>query len=342
MNKEKNENLKKLLIDISILNKNKVPLDVKGNKINILKFEIENEEYLEALLNAMERNTTFTGSLTIISTKFKEIFGVKIVKIIKNNCISSLTIWNRNLPFSDRIAVQIGEALSTNTTLINLNIFLNVENISPIYLLKFLENYNSKLESISFLKIGTKLFNCFSEFLNKKSHLKKVIFFFEPLKEVNLLYEKEISDECLRNLADKIQNCSNITETSVISLEEKYEEDINEKLLNDINTINQTLKFACEIIKKEKEDEIFTEKEFKNQNQFIDNIIETLDREEGKKKKNSIVSVRSYLDRAIGELLNQALYDLDIQRETYPEKKDLFTAKGSIKFVAQYLLDNKH
>ena len=57
--------------------------------------------------------------------------------------------------------------------------------------------------------------------------------------------------------------------------------------------------------------------------------------------QNNIVSVRSYLDRVIGESLNQALYDLEVQRERSPDKKELFTANGSIKFISQYLLDHK-
>ena len=73
----------------------------------------------------------------------------------------------------------------------------------------------------------------------------------------------------------------------------------------------------------------------------INSILEKIDRKEGKELKNSIVSIRSYLDRAIGESLNQALYDLEVQRERFPEKKELFTAKGSIRYVAQYLLNNK-
>ena len=52
-------------------------------------------------------------------------------------------------------------------------------------------------------------------------------------------------------------------------------------------------------------------------------------------------SVRSYLDRVIGESLNQALYDLEVQRERRPDKTELFTANGSIKFISQYLLDHK-
>ena len=69
-------------------------------------------------------------------------------------------------------------------------------------------------------------------------------------------------------------------------------------------------------------------------NKKIDAIIETIDRGEGKEKKHSIVSVRSYIDRAIGELLNQALYDLDVQRERNPDNMELFSAKGSHRIVA--------
>jgi hypothetical protein len=57
------------------------------------------------------------------------------------------------------------------------------------------------------------------------------------------------------------------------------------------------------------------------------------------KEKNSIVSIRSYLNRTIGELLNKALYELDIQRERHPEDLELRTAKGSIKFIAKYLIE---
>ena len=55
--------------------------------------------------------------------------------------------------------------------------------------------------------------------------------------------------------------------------------------------------------------------------------------------KNSIISVRSYLNRTIGELLNNALYELEIQRERNPDKDELFTAKGSIKFIAKFLME---
>jgi len=55
--------------------------------------------------------------------------------------------------------------------------------------------------------------------------------------------------------------------------------------------------------------------------------------------KNSVVSVRSYLQKTIGELLNNALYELEIRRERYSNDQDLFTAKGSIRFIANFLIN---
>lgn len=62
---------------------------------------------------------------------------------------------------------------------------------------------------------------------------------------------------------------------------------------------------------------------------------------EDKKIKNSIISVRSYLNRTIGELLNNALYELEIKRERNPENEELFTAHGSIRFIADFLQNPK-
>lgn len=332
---------KKLLHCISILKQNKVPLDSKGEEAMSLKFEIEDYENLSLLLDALEQNDTFKGNLSIYSSKFKDINGLTIANIIKKNKISSLTIWNRNCPFSDRIACNIGDALESNTSLKHLMVFLEIDDISPIHIIKFLSNPQSNLATLGYLKVTQKMFETVTQFLNKNSVLNRLLFYYEPLKEVNLLYQKEISDDIKDELAHKIENDSNITEVNIIPLEEKFIPDINEKLTNDIDIINKTLQFSCEIVKKEKDSQIFIDKIFSAQNKVIDSILEKIDRKEGKELKNSIVSVRSYLDRAIGESLNQALYDLEVQRERFPEKKELFTAKGSIRYVAQYLLNNK-
>lgn len=68
---------------------------------------------------------------------------------------------------------------------------------------------------------------------------------------------------------------------------------------------------------------------------------ENLNNIEDKKIKNSIISVRSYLNRTIGELLNNALYELEIKRERNPENEELFTANGSIRFISDFLQNPK-
>ena len=333
--------LEYLMHDVRILAKNHIPLDIKGNFPNILKFEIDDVNHLTELLDAMEANNTFKGTLIIVSKRFTDNLGLKIAKIISNNSLSSIKIKNPNKPFSDRVACAIGDALEKNTSLIKFGCFLDVGENSPVHLIKFLTNPNSKLRALKHLKITKKLFETFSQFLNKGSKLNKIKFYYEPLKEVNLLYKKEIEQDVLDNLANKIETNSYIYKVKIIPNPPEFKEDINEQLVKDIQVISETLQFSASIVEKRKLSELNTDKKFLEQNRFIDNILEKIDREEGKKNQNAIVSIRSYLDRVIGESLNQALYDLEVQRERAPDKKELFTANGSIKFIAQYLLDHK-
>ena len=330
-----------LMHDVKILADNKIPLDIKGNQPNSLLFQIDDIEHLTELLDAMEKNNTFKGNLEIISNKFTDNLGLKLAKIILNNSLRSIRINNKNKPFSDRVACVIGDALEKNISLEIFSCYLDVGDISPVHIIKFLTNPNSKLKMLGYLKITKKLFETFSQYLNKGSKLKILNFYYNPLKEVNLLYKKEIEQDVLDNLANKIETNSYIFDVNVIPNPSEFQKDINEKLTKDIQEIIETLKFSASIVEKRQKSVLDTDKKFKEQNKFIDDILEKIDREEGKKKQNYIVSVRTYLDRVIGESLNQALYDLEVQRERFPDKKELFTAKGSIRYVAQYLLNNK-
>ena len=330
-----------LMHDVKILADNKIPLDIKGNQPNSLLFQIDDIEHLTELLDAMEKNNTFKGNLEIISNKFTDNLGLKLAKIILNNSLRSIRINNKNKPFSDRVACVIGDALEKNISLEIFSCYLDVGDISPVHIIKFLTNPNSKLKMLGYLKITKKLFETFSQYLNKGSKLKILNFYYEPLKEVNLLYKKEIEQDVLDNLANKIETNSYIFDVNVIPNPSEFQKDINEKLTKDIQEIIETLKFSASIVEKRQKSVLDTDKKFKEQNKFIDDILEKIDREEGKKKQNYIVSVRTYLDRVIGESLNQALYDLEVQRERAPDKKELFTATGSIKFIAQSLLDHK-
>ena len=338
---EEEKKLDMLKRDIQILAENKIPLDIKGNEPNSLYFEIDNPEHLNDLLNALEKNNTFRGILEIKSKKFTDNLGLKLAKIISNNSIRQLIIDNDNKPFSDRVACMIGDALENNTSLDKFLCFLDVGEISPVHLIKFLTNPKSRLRVFGKLKITKKLFETFSEYLNKGSRLNVLKFYYKPLEEVDLLYKKEIEQNVLDNLSNKIQTDSYIVDVEVSPNPENYQKDINEQLVKDMDEILKTLKFSAEIVGNKQKSILNTDKQFLEQNKFIDNILEKIDRQEGKNGQNNIVSVRSYLDRVIGESLNQALYDLEVQRERRPDKKELFTANGSIKFISQYLLDHK-
>ena len=340
-NTSNEKRIEALIHDVNILAENRIPLDIKGNQPNSLEFQIEDIQHLNELLEAMEKNNTFKGNLKINSNKFTDNLGLKLAKIISNNSLSSISIDNHNKPFSDRVASVIGDALENNTSLESFLCYFEVGDIAPIHLIKFLTNPNSNLKVLGYLKITKKLFETFSQYINKGSKLRALYFYYEPLNQVNLLYKKEIDQDILNNLANKIETNSYIVKINVFPNPKEFEKDINEKLTKDIEEIVKTLQFSANIVDKKGKSVLNTDQKFSEQNNFIDNILEKIDREEGKEKQNNIVSVRSYLDRVIGESLNQALYDLEVQRERAPEKKELFTAKGSIKFIAQYLLDHK-
>ena len=191
-NKSVERRIEALMHDVKILAENKIPLDIKGNQPNSLLFQIDDVEHLTELLLAMEKNNTFKGNLQIISNKFTDNLGLKLAKIISNNSLRSLSINNKNKPFSDRVACVIGDALEKNTSLEQFLCYLDIGDIAPVHLIKFLTNPNSKLKIFGYLKITKKLFETLSQYLNKGSKLKVLNFYYEPLKQVNLLYKKEI------------------------------------------------------------------------------------------------------------------------------------------------------
>ena len=62
---------------------------------NLMKFTLDDIAHLTELLDAMEKNTTFKGTLIIISQKFNDNLGLKVAKIISNNSLRSLRINNK-------------------------------------------------------------------------------------------------------------------------------------------------------------------------------------------------------------------------------------------------------
>ena len=177
-----------ILDQIKVLYENKVPKNHKGDFLTKLSFNIEEYELLENFLDALINNSTFKGELFLKSTKFDDKLGYKISKIISNDNLTYLKIDNHTFPFTDKIALKIGDALKNNTNLKSLDVFLNIDNYSPDHLIQFLVNERSSLERLSFLKLNKKFFDIFANYLNKESKLKVIGFYFEPLESHDLLY----------------------------------------------------------------------------------------------------------------------------------------------------------
>ena len=72
------------------------------------------------------------------------------------------------------------------------------------------------------------MFQTVTELINSENCcLKQFLFYYESLRKVNMLYEKEITEDTLNQLTSKIENDSNLIDVKIIPLEEKFIEDIN-------------------------------------------------------------------------------------------------------------------
>ena len=91
---------------------------------------------------------------------------------------------NENKPFSDRVACIIGDSLENNTSLEQFICYLDIGEIAPVHLIKFLTNTKSRLRVLGHLKITKKLFETFSEYLNKGSRLNSLNFYYYARKRI--------------------------------------------------------------------------------------------------------------------------------------------------------------
>ncbi len=188
-----------ILEQIKVLNQNKVPKNHKGDFLTKLSFNIVEYELLDCLLDALINNDNFKGELFIKSNKFDDKLGFKISKIISNDNLTYIKIDNQTYPFTDKIALKIGDALKNNTNLKSLEIFLNIDDYSPDHIIQFLVNERSSLEKLSFLKLNKKFFDVLANYVNKESKLKIIGFYFEPLEFHDLLYGNFIYIDFLKN-----------------------------------------------------------------------------------------------------------------------------------------------
>jgi hypothetical protein len=262
-----------VLEHINLFKNNKNPLNAKGDPLVLLFYIIDNSSVLHNFFDVLIENSSYKGSIKVSSKFFDDTIGYKIAKVIERNNLSSLIIENREKPFSDRVAKLIGDALEFNKNLVTLEVFMKVEELSPIHLCKFLQNPESNLENLYNLKLNKNLFESFSLYLTKNSKLKNLGFYYEPLQYVDLLYEPEIDKESYHKLADKIQNHSHITSVEIIPLFDNFDREINEKLYDYIKELSETLKFSCNINRKDLSSFMNIEATYEEENNKMKNIM---------------------------------------------------------------------
>ena len=70
---------------------------------------------------------------------------------------------------------------------------------------------------------------------------------------------------------------------------------------------------------------------------MIQNILQLIeDKEQGQKK----MPVRKFFNNTFGTILNDAIFALKKKQSKEPENLEIFTKKGSVKFVGLYIMEN--
>lgn len=167
---------------IKTISANLLLKDDKGNNIDTIEVNLTSSEQVEVLLLSFTKNTEFKGSLIISSEQWNDNICILIANLINVSKISKLIINNKCHPFSDKVSSLFARYLITNTYLRSLNIYLNIGKYSSHLITELLSNSNSNLTELGYLKISNELLHHFSKNSTKLSNLKKIIFYFEPLK----------------------------------------------------------------------------------------------------------------------------------------------------------------
>lgn len=66
------------------------------------------------------------------------------------------------------------------------------------------------------------------------------------------------------------------------------------------------------------------------------NNIETL----GMSGKIQKMPVKKYVENTFGDILNDAMYELQRKQYKFPEEENFFSTEGTISFIAKHILEN--
>lgn len=251
---------------IKILSENKIPKNFKGDEFKVLEYVLDGRALIVSFFDAMMANNTFKGELIIHSNLeiFDDSLGFKLGLILEKDNLESLTVKNKDSPFSDRVTSYIGDVISKCKNLKKLEMYMDVGVLSYNHILQFLMNPESSLETLRFLKISEDFIvraNEFSAHFYNSCRLADLQFYYEPLTKLNLMYRSNkskgiIAKENYESFSDVIQLLPRLTTCKVIPW---YGLDIRKSNNQEMNLNNSE-------VKNEKSNQIKQNLELENQN----------------------------------------------------------------------------
>eukprot|EP00347_Sterkiella_histriomuscorum_P021467 403333876 len=319
--------------DLLYLQNNQIPITSTGAEITSLSYQGEEYEKLtdedvRVLCEALMKNDKFSGPLDLSDNNLTDLSALYIADVIEKQDGRNITDLNlsRNL-IQDKAGMYIGDALANNEKY-------------PIQQILF-KGVNLKLEG------SKRLFSSLGINKNvKRLHIGVISN--ESLQEMGSslskrpgLIELEFQEDeakpwALDTMQSFTSNVKVYSELEVIKFihrplttEEDEQRYAMFKQEIDFYCKKQTQQHQKMYNFEERQKEIDTDKMFES----ILNLIENKDLQ----KK---MPVRKFFNNTFGTIINDAIFALKKKQSKEPQNEEICTKKGSVKFVAMYILEN--
>lgn len=298
-----------------------IPTNESGRPFKTLVYKGEEFEKLDdndikRLSEALVKNDKYFGSIVLKKNNLSDLSALYLADAMKKfEGIRGLDLSKNNL--SSRAGEYIGEALTPEYRIHFLSFRGNC--LETFGLRRVLEavNANEHIEMLDIGVISNAGLEMVTGLLKSNTNLNKLRITECP----DAPFEKAQKDA----FCQVIQNYTELEEIKVkLNTKDKmFQQELKSKL-----------KAKCKDHKQQKK------LRKRNKELILGKMVKQLDKIDKNPKARAKMPVRQYFTNTFGNILNDAMYELQRKQNKFPDKDEYFTVEGSIKYIADHILDN--
>jgi hypothetical protein len=219
----------------------------------------------------------------------------------------------------------LGEALLANPTYPITRLTFKDVRLETTGLYRLLEavNLNKHIQKLHLGIVSDYGLNTMAELLKANSSLKKLTFQEDETKPWG--------DEAKHAFCKMLKKHTELEGVKFKSAKRPDDEDPNAEFKHEIEFYTNKKLTEHKLSKKFDQRHLDCEPQH-----MFENMLQLLEKKKNQKK----MPVRKFFNNTFGTILNDALFALKKKQSKEPENLEIFSKKGSIKFVAMYLLEN--